>query len=158
LIVKDHQLNELAPYLPSFTADGFKLDVLSLSESQSEAVLAWKRAAGPLHAVWAGYERLAKYEGYDLGPVDLDSLWTNRFTAVVLGANNEAQSMTAAQVFVGASANVESARQIRQLIPFVASAIAGFPLQLRSLDEANARIRGFHTMHAPGAVPIGVSF
>jgi hypothetical protein len=153
-VVEEHRLNELAPYLPDFTVDGFKLDVMSLSANQTSAVLAWRAGSEHLHPIWDGYVRLAKYQGFDLGPVDLDSLYTNRFTSVVLGADTAAQSMAAAQVFAAASAGVEASKQIRQLIPFVASAIAGSDLQLRTPDEANAKLRGFNQVTAPGAVSV----
>lgn len=155
-IVAEHRLNDFAGYLPDFTVDGMKLDVLSLSGSQAEAVLAWKQASAQLHGVWAGYVRLARFVGFELGPIG-DSLWTNRLTAVCLGANTSAQSMAAAQVFTAADANVEMTRQIRTLLPFVASAIAGFPLQLVPVDEADSRLRQFGSVTAPGAIPVGVN-
>jgi hypothetical protein len=155
-IVDEHQLDAVAPALPDFTVDGMKLGVLSLNDEQAAAVLAWKAAAGKLHGVWAGYVGLAKFQGFDLGPVGMDSLWTNRLTAVVLGANTSAQSLEAAQVFVASSENVEAAREIRALLPFIAAPIAGFPLQLRPVTEATQRLREFGSVTALGAVSVGV--
>lgn len=155
-IVAQHRLNELAPALPDFSVDGFKLDVLSLTASQADAVLAWKRSAGQLHGVWEAYTRLAKFRGYTLGPVG-DSLWSNRLTAACLGAVTAAHTMTVATVFAAWDAGVESSRQIRPLLPFVAAAISGFELQLVPVDEADARLRSFGQVQTPGGIPVGVS-
>jgi hypothetical protein len=156
-IVDEHRLNLLARSLPDFTVDGMKLDILSLNSTQAAAVLAWKAASERLQPIWAAYVRLSTFQGYTLGPVGMDSLWTNRLTAVCLGANTSAESMLAAQVFVAADANVEQSREIRPLLPFVASAIAGFDLQLRPTVEANDRLREFGAVQAPGSLPVGVS-
>jgi hypothetical protein len=152
--VEEHKLNEVAPSLPDFTADGMKLDVLSLDVNQADAVLAWKSATLQLHQVWQGYVRLAAFQGFELGPVGMDSLWINRLTAVCLGANTSAEMIVAAQIFVAADSNVESSRQIRALLPFVASAISGFDLQLRPTSEATSMLRQLGEVRAPGAVTV----
>ena len=117
-IVDEHKLNELALWLPDFNTDGMTLSMLELSGSQAEAILAWRGASESLHGVWQAYQRLAKFQGFTLGPVG-DSLWSNRLTACALGATTAAQSMTAAQVFAAWDAGVEMTRQIRPLLPFV---------------------------------------
>jgi hypothetical protein len=154
-IVAEHRLNDVSGYLPDFTVDGMHLDILSLSGTQAEAVLAWKQASEQLHGVWAGYVRLARFVGFELGPVG-DSLWANRLTAVCLGAVTSGQSMTAGQVFVAADANVEQTRQIRALLPFIAAPIAGFELTLVPVDEADSRLRQFGHVTAPGSISVGV--
>jgi hypothetical protein len=155
-VVEEHRINAMAHALPDFTADGMVLNMLGLNATQAAAVLAWKAAAEKLQPIWAGYVRLAAYHGYELGPVGMDSLWVNRLTAVCLGANTSAETMAAAQVFVAADSNVEQSRQIRPLLPFVASAIAGFDLRLRPTSEADHLLHQLGQVTAPGALPIGV--
>ena len=154
-VVAEHRLNDVAGYLPNFDTDGMTLSMLELSGSQADAILAWRGASERLHGIWQAYTRLATFRGFSLGPVS-DSLWSNRLTACALGAVTAAQSMTAAQVFAAWDAGVEQTRQIRPLLPFIAAPIAGFELQLVPVDVADARLRAFGQVAAPGAIPVGV--
>jgi hypothetical protein len=155
--VAAHDLNTVAPALPELTVDGFRLDVLSLSEESSYALLAWKRGASVLHRYWDGYVRIASYRGFTLGPSSVDSLWSNRLTSVALGATSANQTLSASTIFAAHAAGSENARQIRELLPFITSAVFGWELKLRPVQQADSILRSMNAVHAPGALPVGVS-
>jgi len=139
-VVEDYRLNEVAADLPRFGDPG-SYNILSLGAAQGHAVDQWRTAAQTqLHPLWAGFTRLAKFNGRDIGPTNgADSVADGLFTGCCLGdpgtfGGAEAAGTQLAKIADG----VDSVRATAPLGPFLVPHLAGYSLRLHTINGAAA--------------------
>ena len=139
-IVQHYELNEVAADLPNF-GDLKSFNVLSLNRQQGHAVDRWRTtAADYLHPLWSAYQRLAKFHGHEVGPVDdAVGIAVNLYTACVLGdPGTWGRTVAAADTLTKVAAGVDSVRAYAPITPFVVPVLAGYDLHLHTLSGAGS--------------------
>ena len=137
-IVEHYELNRVAPNLPDFGDPG-TFSVLSLSTQQGDAVERWRAAADALRPLWTVYVKLATIRGYEIGPLSVDHMSSNLFTACVLGDPGSYRgAAAAAERFASVAGGSTAARAYAPIMPFVAPALGGYDLRLSTIRGAEA--------------------
>lgn len=134
-VVDHYELNAVAGDLPDFSNPG-SFNVLTLGTAQGRAIERWREAAIVLQPMWTAFHSLADFRDHLLGPIAAD-LSTNLLTACVLGDPGTGRKLQrAADVLSRLGAGGNQMRAWAPLSPFIAPALAGYELRLRSMSGA----------------------